>query len=164
MLQYLFTFIISLSSAAGPECNRHLNDIQTCQRRNQNTLKRVMLGDFSMKLQLQLTAFTWEVTWCWSKWERCWNLEKISSAVGKASGLLFFLFWPSSPPVDGNGEMELRWISWDLRRRNATKKNCTASWKSSSRTLDMQLWLCKTSNCLRKITREINWQWIDETY
>lgn len=42
---------------------------------------------------------TWDVTWCWSKWERCWNFAKISSAVGKASGLLFFLFWPSSPPT-----------------------------------------------------------------
>lgn len=51
-----------------------------------------------------IPCLTWEVTWCWSKWERCWNLEKISSAVGKASGLLLFLFCPSSPPVYAEGK------------------------------------------------------------
>lgn len=54
--------------------------------------------------RMRLSGLTWEVTWCWSKWERCWNLEKISSAVGKASGLLLFFFCPSSPPFyEGNG-------------------------------------------------------------
>lgn len=41
------------------------------------------------------------MTRCWSKWERCWNLAKMSSAVGKASGLFLFLFCPSSPPAQG---------------------------------------------------------------
>lgn len=53
----------------------------------------------TQRRQLSLKFHTWDVTWCWSKWERCWNFAKISSAVGNASGLLFFLFWPSSPPT-----------------------------------------------------------------
>lgn len=33
-------------------------------------------------------------------------MEKISSAVGKASGLLLFLFCPSSPPVYAEGKKQ----------------------------------------------------------
>lgn len=63
----------------------------------------------------RFSGLTWEVTWCWSKWERCWNLEKISSVVRKASGLLLFLFCPSSP----SAYVGKRWV-WKVREGAAT--------------------------------------------
>lgn len=40
---------------------------------------------------------TWDVTWCWSKYERSWSFVNTVSRVGNASCLLFLAFCPSSP-------------------------------------------------------------------
>lgn len=79
---------------------------QTCGKN-----KQVTVVEF---IQLRLT---WEVTWCWSKCERCWNLEKMSSAVGKASGLLLFLFWLSSPPEERQQKTKIYEYTAHIRER-----------------------------------------------
>lgn len=55
---------------------------------------------------------TWDVTWCWSKYERSWSFVNTVSSVGNASCLLFLAFCPSSPTK----QTYSRYIIFHLKR------------------------------------------------